>query len=147
MALASLPIENGRVMAADRSAEMKKAHAAISATLARFAAADTAGDAAAVAGCFDGDASLLPPSGPPLRGRDDIKVRYLALHMNAGRTVTIKADETWVMDDWAMSRGTISGESRSKSGGPPRPIRDTYLMMLKRRGDRWEIFSYAWSAK
>lgn len=131
--------------AADRGAAMKRAQEAIRDTLARFTAAEGAANAIDAAACFDSDASLLPPSGPPLRGREEIEKRFRAVYSGAARNVTFEVDETWVMDNWAMSRGIVKGEAKLRADGSARPIQDKYLMLLKKHGDRWEIHTMSWN--
>lgn len=142
LAIAAAGVAN----AADKNDERKKKHlAAIQATLSQLAAADASGDAVLAARQFDSDANLMPPGGPPLRGRDEIEKLYRGMSSTAVRKISIDAEETWVMDDWAASRGTIRGEATYRDGQKTRPVNDKYLMLLKRSGERWEIVSLAWN--
>jgi ketosteroid isomerase-like protein len=132
--------------AQDRSTEKKKkAHAAVLATLTQLASADASGDAVLAARQFDGNANLMPPGGPPIRGRDEIEKLYRAMSATAVRKISIDSEEMWIMDDWAASRGVIRGEATYRDGKGTRPVNDKYLMMLQRSGDRWEIVSLAWN--
>jgi uncharacterized protein (TIGR02246 family) len=130
--------------AADNAAEQAKARNEIQSLLGRLAAAESVGDAVAVAQCYAGDALLLPSSGEPVKGREDILKRYQAIF--AGRTprLPLESEELWVLDDLAVSRGTTRapGPRRNVKG----PVRYRYVMTLKRRGDGWEIHSLVWNS-
>lgn len=72
---------------------------------ARLMTADNKGDVEVVASCYHEDAVLMPPSGPPIQGRDLIKERYRSLFETARLEVTLVSDELHVFGDWAASRG------------------------------------------
>jgi uncharacterized protein (TIGR02246 family) len=125
--------------AADNAVGQKKAHQEIQGLLARLAAAESAGDGAAVAQCYEGDGLLLPSSGEPVRGREDIAKRYNAVFAGKTPRLPLESEELWVLDDLAVSRGATRGPA------PRRAVRNRYVMTLKRHGDAWEIHSLVWN--
>jgi len=129
--------------ARDNAAEQAKAHQDIKGLLSRMASAEKAGDAAALAQLYEGDAVLLPSSGEPVRGREEIAKRYQAIFAGNNPRLPLDAEELWVLDDLAVSRGTTRapGPKRNVKG----PVRNRYVMTLKRHGDAWEIHSLVWN--
>jgi hypothetical protein len=49
----------------------------------------------------------------------------------------------WVLDDLAVSRGTtrVPGPRTNVKG----PVKNRYVMTLRRHGDAWEIHSLVWN--
>ena len=129
--------------AGDNAADQIKAHQEIKGLLSRMANAERAGDAAAVAQFYEGDATLLPSSGEPVRGREGIARRYQAIFAGNTPRLPLDAEELWVLDDLAISRGTTRAPGpRQNAKGP---VRNRYVMTLKRHGDAWEIHSLVWN--
>jgi len=131
------------VAARDNAAEQTKAHQDIKGVLSRMATAEKVGDAAALAQLYEGDAMLLPSSGEPVRGREDIAKRYQAIFAGSTPRLPLEAEELWVLDDLAVSRGTtrVPGPRPNVKG----PVKNRYVMTLKRHGDAWEIHSLVWN--
>jgi uncharacterized protein (TIGR02246 family) len=131
------------VAARDNAADQARAHQEIKGLLSRMANAEKAGDAAALAQLYEGDAVLLPSSGEPVRGREDIARRYQAIFAGNTPRLPLEAEELWVLDDLAVSRGaTRAPATRRNVKGP---VRNRYVMTLKRHGDSWEIHSLVWN--
>jgi uncharacterized protein (TIGR02246 family) len=131
------------VAARDNAVEKARAHQEIKGLLSRMADAEKAGDAAALAQLYEGDAMLLPSSGEPVRGREDIARRYQAIFAGNTARLPLEAEELWVLDDLAVSRGAtrVPGPRRNVKG----PVKSRYVMTLKRHGDAWEIHSLVWN--
>lgn len=130
--------------ARDNAADQARAHQEIKGLLSRMATAEKAGDAATLAQLYEGDAVLLPSSGEPVRGREDIAKRYQAIFAGNTPRLPLEAEELWVLDDLAVSRGaTRAAASRRNVKGP---VKNRYVMTLKRHGDSWEIHSLVWNA-
>ena len=131
------------VAASDNAADQARAHQEIKGLLSRMAIAEKAGDALAIAQLYEGDAMLLPSSGQPVRGREDIAKRYQAIFAGKSPRLPLEAEELWVLDDLAVSRGA------TRAPGPRHnikgPVRNRYVMTLKRHGDAWEIHSLVWN--
>lgn len=129
--------------ARDHAAEQARARQEIKGLLTRMASAEKAGDAAALAQLYESDAMLLPSSGEPVRGREDIAKRYQAIFTGSMPRLALEAEEVWILDDLAVSRGATRapGPRRNVKG----PVRNRYVMTLKRRGDAWEIHSLVWN--
>lgn len=131
------------VAARDNAADQTKAHQEIKGLLSRMAIAEKAGDALAIAQLYEGDAMLLPSSGQPVRGREEIAKRYQAIFAGNTPRLPLEAEELWVLDDLAVSRGATRAPSpRHNVKGP---VRNRYVMTLKRHGDAWEIHSLVWN--
>ncbi len=133
----------GRAFARDNAADQAKARQDIKGLLGRMATAELAGDAAAVALCYEGDGMLMPTSGEPVKGREGITKRYQAIFAGKTPRLPLESEELWVMDDWAVSRGvTRAAATRKNVKGA---VRNRYVMTLKRHGDSWEIQSLVWN--
>ena len=131
------------VAARDNAADQARAHQEIKGVLSRLASAEKAGDAMAAAQLYESDAMLLPSSGEPVRGRQDIAKRYQAIFAGNTPRLPLEAEEVWVLDDLAVSRGaTRTPAPRRNVKGT---VRNRYVMTLKRRGDSWEIHSLVWN--
>ena len=121
-----------------------RARREIQSLLERMAAAEKAGDVAALSQCFEGDGMLLPSSGEPIKGRENISRRYQAIFAGKTPRLPLESEELWVVDDLAVSRGATRGPAprRSVKG----PVRNRYVMTLRRHGDSWEIHSLIWNS-
>jgi len=136
--------------AGDAAAELAKDRQAIKNLLGRMATAEQAGDANAVALCYEGDGMLLPTSGEPVKGREGITKRYQAIFAGKTPRLPLESEELWVMDDWAVSRGTTRVPAAPAATAAKKPakgaVRNRYVMTLKRHGDSWEIQSLVWNS-
>ena len=109
-----------------------------------MAIAEKTGDMATLAQCYEEDAWFLPSSGQPVKGREDIARRYQAIFAGNSPRVPMESEELWVMEDWAVSRGATRGPgARQNARGP---VKNRYVITLKRHRDAWEIHSLAWNA-
>ncbi|HQZ16337.1 MAG TPA: nuclear transport factor 2 family protein [Vicinamibacteria bacterium] len=131
------------VAARDNAADQVRAHQEIKGVLSRLASAEKAGDATAAAQLYENDAMLLPSSGEPVRGRQDIAKRYQAIFAGNTPRLPLEAEEVWVLDDLAVTRGTTRAPAPRKN--VKGTVRNRYVMTLKRRGDSWEIHSLVWN--
>ena len=130
--------------ARDNAADQAKARREIRGLLGRMATAEKTGDVATLAQCYEEDAWFLPSSGQPVKGREDIARRYQAIFAGNSPRVPMESEELWVMEDWAVSRGATRGPgARQNARGP---VKNRYVMTLKRHGDAWEIHSLAWNS-
>lgn len=132
------------VAAKDTPAEQAKARQDIQRLLERVTAAEKTGDATGVASCYESDGMLLPSSGEPVRGRSDIAKRYQAIFAGNTPRLPLESEELWVLDDLAVSRGATRGPAarRNVKG----PVRNRYVMTMKRHGEAWEIHSLVWNS-
>jgi uncharacterized protein (TIGR02246 family) len=130
--------------AGDNSAAQQKAHQDIQGLLNRMTAAEKAGDAPALALCYEGDGMLLPSSGEPVRGREDIAKRYHAIFAGTTPRLPLESEELWILDDLAVSRGATRGPAPRR--GVKGPVKNRYVMTMKRHGDSWEIHSLVWNS-
>lgn len=128
----------------DHGVAQTKARLEIEGLLKRVAAAERSGDAATLAGCYEGDGLLLPSSGEPVRGRDDIARRYQAIFAGKSPRLQMESEELWVMDDLAVSRGAAREATPHKA--PAGPVRNRYVMTMKRHGDEWQVHSLVWNS-
>ena len=125
----------------DRGAAQTKARSEIEVLLSRVAAAERRGDATSLASYYEGDGLLLPSSGEPVRGREEIARRYRAIFSGKSPRLQMMSEELWVMDDLAVSRGAAR-EATSRKG----PIRNRYVLTMKRHGDEWQVHSLVWNS-
>jgi uncharacterized protein (TIGR02246 family) len=128
----------------DSAADQAKARQEIQNVLVKLANAERSGDATAVAQCYAGDGMLLPSSGDPVRGREDITKRYQAILGGKTPRLPLESEELWVLDDWAVSRGVTRVPAAKKN--VKGVVRNRYVMTLKKHGDTWEIQSLVWNS-
>lgn len=130
------------VFARDNRAEQVRANQEIRTLLEKMAAAEKAGDAATLAQCYQDDGMLLPSSGEPVMGREEIAKRYQAIFAGKTPRLPLESEELWVVDDWAVSRGATRAPSarRNVKGA----VKNRYVMTLKRSGDSWAVHSLVW---
>lgn len=109
-------------------------------------AADNAGAVDDIASFYAEDAVLLPPSGPPVVGRGEIKRRYQAGFARFRLRVTLHQDGFRESNTVAFSHGSTTGDYVWLDGSPPTPFHDNYLMTLERdaAGD-WKVAALMWS--
>ncbi len=129
--------------ALDNVSAQAKARQEVQVLLSRMAAAEKSGDALALAQCYDKDGMLLPSSGEPVKGRDEIAKRYQAIFAGKTPRLPLESEELWVLDDVAVSRGVTRAPSTRKN--VKGAIRNRYVMTLKRSGDSWEIDTLVWN--
>ncbi len=129
--------------AIDNVSAQAKARQEVQALLSRMAAAEKTGDALALAQCYDKDGMLLPSSGEPVKGRDEIAKRYQAIFAGKTPRLPLESEELWVLDDVAVSRGVTRAPSTRKN--VKGAIRNRYVMTLKRSGDSWEVDTLVWN--
>lgn len=143
LALTLLLTASAPVLAVDNASDKAKARQEVLALLTRMAAAEKAGDALAMGQCYDGNGMLLPSSGEPVKGREEITKRYQAIFAGKTPRLPLESEELWVLDDVAVSRGVTRAPStkRNVKGA----IRNRYVMTLKRKGDAWEIDTLVWN--
>lgn len=130
-------------VARDGRAEQVRANQEVKALLERMSAAEKAGDAITLSQLYEDDGMLLPSSGEPVMGREEIAKRYQAIFAGKTPRFALESEELWVLDDLAISRGTVRAPStrRNVKG----PVRSRFVITLKRRGDAWEIHSLVWN--
>jgi uncharacterized protein (TIGR02246 family) len=94
---------------------------------------------------YAADAVLLPPSEPPVVGRERIRPRYEALFSGFTPAIEGRIDEVCVAGSLAYVRGHNGGRMVAREGGRDRALDDTYLMLLRREADqRWRIGHLIW---
>lgn len=143
MTIISLLFLSSASAALDNVSAQAKARQEVQALLSRMAAAEKAGDALALAQCYDKDGMLLPSSGEPVKGRDEIAKRYQAIFAGKTPRLPLESEELWVLDDVAVSRGVTRAPSTRKN--VKGAIRNRYVMTLKRSGDSWEVDTLVWN--
>ena len=129
--------------ALDNVSAQAKARQEVQALLGRMAAAEKAGDALALAQCYDKDGMLRPSSGEPVKGREEIAKRYQAIFAGKTPRLPLESEELWVLDDVAVSRGVTRAPSTKRNAKGA--SRNRYVMTLKRNGDSWEIDTLVWN--
>ena len=143
MTIISLLFLSSASAALDNVSAQAKARQEVQSLLSRMAAAEKTGDALALAQCYDKDGMLLPSSGEPVKGRDEIAKRYQAIFAGKTPRLPLESEELWVLDDVAVSRGVTRAPSTRKN--VKGAIRNRYVMTLKRNGDSWEIDTLVWN--
>jgi ketosteroid isomerase-like protein len=110
--------------------------AAIRAADSSFAAAVTAGNAAAVADVYEADAKLLPPNAPPIQGREGIQKFWGGFLGGYDVRITLASDEVDGRGDLGYNRGHYTLEGTPKAAGSA-PLHDEgkFLEVLRKQPD------------
>jgi uncharacterized protein (TIGR02246 family) len=112
---------------------------ALSALRARFAAAYSAKDAAAVSSFYEDDAILMLPNQAAIEGRPRIRTMFEAAFKQTTATIVHTPVETEVAGDWAYERGNVVITTTPKSGQPAKES-IKYLVLFKRQPDgAWKV--------
>jgi uncharacterized protein (TIGR02246 family) len=105
-----------------------------------FAAAMNSGDAAAAAAVFAEDGVEMPPDHPAVRGRAAIEQYYRQMFSGP-----VKVSGFRLAHREAVAAGEVAymtGDSTitvTPPGAPPMEQSGKYLVVLKRRGGRWQV--------
>lgn len=122
-------------------------HAEVANTLLRLLEADNAGDLEGIVARYSDDIVLMPPNSAPLSGKPIVRERYRSILAASALKLRAEIDELKVDGDTAWIRGTTLGETVPKDGGAARPVRDNFLMLMRREADEWRITRLMWHAK
>lgn len=102
-----------------------------------------AGDAAAVASLYTGDAVFLPADAPPVEGRDSIRAhweRFLA----AGPTLEVESHEvTPLSPSWTTSGGLYRVTVTPEGAEEPTTVRGSYLLLFRNTPEGWKLFRHS----
>ncbi len=110
--------------------------AAIRAADSSFAAAVTAGNAAAVADVYEADAKLLPPNVPPIQGREGIQKFWAGFLGGYDVRITLATDEVEGRGDLGYNRGHYTLEGTPKAaGGAPLHDEGKFLEVMRKQPD------------
>ncbi len=86
------------------------------------------------------DGILMPPNGPPVIGKDQIRVRSIGLFDQFSFDLDGSAAEVEVAGGWAFTRGTYTITVTPKEGGQPVFIDGKYINILERQPDgSWKM--------
>lgn len=98
-----------------------------------------AGDAAAVAGQYTDDASILPPGAGRINGKEGIQ-GYWQAGIDAGLSeVSIVATTVDVTGDSSVTVGTLSGKMGDAE------LTGKYIVIGKKTNDGWRIHRDIWN--
>jgi uncharacterized protein (TIGR02246 family) len=119
--------------------------AAIEQTNARFAEAFKAGDAAAIAGLYTGDAKTLPPDATEVAGRDAIQNLWQSW-IDAGiKDLSLEAIEVEADGDLAYEIGKFSMQAPAENDAMATAT-GNYLVVWKRAsGGDWQLHVDTWN--
>lgn len=107
-------------------------------------AADNARDVASAVSSYTDDVVWLPPSGPPVSGRDAIAARYRSMFAQYRPALQMTCDDVAVAGHTARCRGTTTG-SLVPDRGAPVVVHDKFLALLRREGKTWRVSHLMWS--
>lgn len=114
-------------------------------TNARFGAAASRGDMAAVAELYTDDAVLLPPNAEMVRGKQAIKSFFDGLVQAMGMPqLSLQTKEVEEIGDTACEIGQYTLKFQP-SGGEPVTDVGKYVVIWKRDGDAWKLAVDIWN--
>lgn len=107
-------------------------------------AADNARDIDRVLGYYRPDAHLLPPGESTVRGRADIRPRYVALFEQYDPAIVGDVQLVEICGDLAVVTGKNRGWLRGRDARPDRQLSDVYVMVLRLEARQWRIARLIW---
>ena len=123
---------------------MENIRDAIASAIQTFTDAFKSGDAAAIAAWYTGDATLLPPDNPLMRGRDAIQTFWqgaMSLGVKEARLETLDVESR---DDLAYEVGRFRMTVQPQGGGGVE-MTGKYVVVWKRDGDAWRMHVDIWN--
>lgn len=117
---------------------------AIEAINAQFTEAIQAGDAAAVAGFYSDDPTLLPPEAEMLRGLEAVREMWAAAFAEGGFTLNFNTVSVDGAGEFAYEIGTWSMPAAEGAGAAEQ---GKYLVVWKRGADgSWKLHADIWNS-
>lgn len=117
---------------------------AIKSAIQTFADAFSRGDAAAVAEWYTGDATLLPPDNPMLKGREAIRAFWQGV-MSAGVSgAKLETLEVESRGDLAYEVGRFEMVAQPQ-GGERAELTGKYLVVWRQEGGGWRMHVDIWN--
>ena len=108
---------------------------------AAWQAAFNAGDGAAVAALYTSDASLLPPGGDPVQGREAIQ-GFWTEATSTGGTFSLETVEVAGHGDMAVEIGTYSGTGADGA----HTDHGKYMVLWKKVDGAWKMHRDMWNS-
>jgi len=116
--------------------------AEITAVNRMFEEAAGKGDLEALASLYTKDAMALPPDGPLVRGRDNIKQMWASIAQQIGlKSVTLETVDLEVAGDMAHE----VGEARLSLQSGPAVVK--YVVVWKKVAGQWRLHRDIWNGK
>ena len=117
------------------------ARAAVDSIFAKYAASLGAGDADAWATLWLEDGVQMPPDGPAVVGRSQIREKLRGILTQFRFDMRIHTEEVRTAGEWAYARGLYQATLTPKTDGPAIPIDGKFLTILARQSDgSWKIY-------
>jgi uncharacterized protein (TIGR02246 family) len=126
---------------AETQAQAEQDAAAIDQIRADYVAAFKAADASGIADLYTEDATVMPGNQPTVSGRSGI-VKYNEEFFSqfTPDNIELTVEETRVMGDWALDRGTYDVTATPKTGAETINEHGRYLVLLQRQTDgSWKV--------
>lgn len=105
--------------------------------LTAFMTAFNARNAAQAASLYAGDGELMPPDGPPVKGRAAIEARYRT-HFRQARVLDLLSVQSRISGDLAYVTGRLTVSTRTPQHGAEIAA-GSYLVVLRRVDGAWRI--------
>ena len=123
---------------------MENIRDAITSATQTFAGAFRRGDAAAVAAWYTGDATLLPPDNPMMKGREAIQAFWQGA-MSAGVSeAKLETLEVETRGDLAYEVGRFKMTMQPQGGGHAEST-GKYVVVWRLEGDGWRMHVDIWN--
>lgn len=119
----------------------------VRATIQALVDAQNDGNVPLLLSFFSDDAVLLPPSGPAIRGISGVADHYRQLIREQQIESGVRIDEVETADDLAWATARMVGYLTSRTTAGKTRVDDEWLVVLRRRGDEWQIARLMWRAQ
>lgn len=99
-----------------------------------------------IASLYTGNAMVLPPDGPVVRGQDGVRQLWASVITDMGlRDVTLKTIDLDVQDDSACEVGQAT-LTLEPPGGQRAAVNVKYVVVWRRFGGDWRLHRDIWNA-
>jgi uncharacterized protein (TIGR02246 family) len=109
----------------------------------KFGAAIRAGNGAAVAALYAGDATILPAGAPQLSGQPAIKAYWTQAVAGVADATLTAVDVQPLGTLYAREIGTYALKTK---GSPSQTISGKYVVVWKHEGGAWKLWTDIWNA-
>jgi uncharacterized protein (TIGR02246 family) len=125
------------------SAAVAQDKATIEKLNAAFEAAFAKGDAAALAGMYADDATVLPSGAPMAKGRAAIQAFWAGAIAQLSSAKLTTLDVRSLGTDYAQEIGSFALTTKAQ---PPQTIAGKYVVIWKKAGSSWQLSTDIWNA-
>jgi len=117
----------------------------VRAVVAGIIDADNHADLERVLSYYHGEAILMPPGKPEIKGTDNIRKNYENIFANSIVKLLPEEDEIIILKNNAIYKGRTKGKVEMKADATEREVNDKFIMILQQNDGEWKIIRLIWN--